>query len=119
MRRFAIAALATVAIASAAVAHPRPQAASPAPDAVLSTSPSEIRITFSEGLVAAFSAIELKDAAGKAFALGPSTVDLKNKRQLVAPVTNLLPAGTYTVSWRAVGDDTHHVSGHYSFQVKP
>ena len=86
---------------------------------MLKTRPSEIRITFSEGLVSAFSGIELKDAAGKPVAFGPSTVDPKTKRQLVAPVTTQLAPGTYTVNWRAVGDDTHHVSGHYSFQVKP
>lgn len=112
-------ALAAAAFASAAGAHPLPRAASPAPNAVLSTSPSEIRITFSEGLVGAFSGLDLKDASGRTVALGASAVDARNKKQLAAPVKTRLAAGTYTVSWRAVGDDTHHVSGHYSFEVKP
>jgi methionine-rich copper-binding protein CopC len=119
MTRLPIAVLALAAAASAATAHPRPQAESPAPDAVLSASPAEIRIAFNEGLVAAFSAIELKTAAGRPVPLGPATVDPKTKRQLAAPVTTRLAPGTYTVSWRAVGDDTHHVSGRYSFHVKP
>jgi methionine-rich copper-binding protein CopC len=119
MKRFAIAALALLATASAAAAHPRLQAASPAPSAVLARSPAEIRITFSEGLVAAFSGLELTDAAGKRLALGPAAVDPRTKRQLAAPVASRLAPGAYTVSWRVVGDDTHHVSGRYSFHVKP
>ncbi len=105
--------------ASAAGAHPLPKATTPAPNAVLATSPAEIRMTFSEGLVAAFSGLELKDQAGKAVDLGPSSVDSKNKKQLFAPVKAALGAGTYTVNWHAVAADTHHVSGHFSFQVKP
>ena len=46
-------------------------------------------------------------------------VDPHDHKQLAAPIKTPLAPGTYTASWRAVGDDTHHVSGHYSFQVKP
>ena len=119
MKRFAaLIALVCTALAPAAGAHPLPRAASPAPNAVLAASPPEVRISFSEGLVAAFSGMELKDQAGKPAALGPAAVDPKDKKQLAAPIRAPLAAGTYTVSWHAVGDDTHHVSGHYSFQVK-
>ena len=114
-----LAAGALVATASLAAAHPLPLATSPAPGAVLTASPTEIRIAFSEGLVPAFSGLELKDAAGKALVLGPSTVGPKDKKMMAAPVKGQLGAGTYTVFWHAVGDDTHHVSGHYSFDVKP
>lgn len=114
-----LAACALVATASPAAAHPLPRAASPAPNATLSASPPEIRITFSEGLVAAFSGLTLKDASGKAMALGPSTVDPKDKKTLAAAVKATLAPGAYEVDWHAVGDDTHHVSGHYSFAVKP
>ncbi len=112
-----LAALVALAAASAAAAHPLPKAASPAPNAVLAASPAEIRITYSEPLVAAFSGLELKGPDGKAVALGASTVD--HKTQLAAPVKAPLVAGTYTVDWHAVSTDTHHVAGHYSFQVKP
>lgn len=120
MRRLAVTALAlpAVILASTAIAHPLPRAATPAPNAVLTASPPAIIITFSEGLVPAFSGLELKDAAGKALALGPASVNPQDKKQLVAPVTAPLGTGTYSVYWHAVGDDTHHVSGHYSFEVK-
>ncbi|MGH7024697.1 MAG: copper homeostasis periplasmic binding protein CopC [Caulobacteraceae bacterium] len=111
-------AIGLAALGAAALAHPLPRAASPAPNAVLSSSPPEIRIAFSEGLVAAFSGLELKDPSGKDVALGPATVDPNDKKQLAAPVKVRLAPGRYTVNWHAVGDDTHHVSGHYSFQMK-
>jgi hypothetical protein len=112
-------ALVAVTAASPSIAHPLPRAASPAPNAVLAKSPSEIRITFSEGLVAAFSGLDLNDAVGHAIALGPTVVDPHDHKQLAAPIKTPLPPGAYTASWHAVGDDTHHVSGHYSFAVKP
>ena len=112
-------AVVAAATASAAIAHPLPRAASPAPNAALSKSPPEIRITFSEGLVQAFSGLELKDSAGHAVALGASVVDPQDHKQLAAPIKAPLAPGTYTANWHAVGDDTHHVSGHYSFQVRP
>ena len=121
MKPTLFAAIATLAAlsAAAAVAHPLPKAASPAPNAVLATAPKEVRITFSETLVAAFSGLELKDATGKALDLGPSSVGPKDKKQLSAPVKESLAPGTYTVAWHAVSTDTHHVAGHYTFQVKP
>jgi hypothetical protein len=112
-------ALIAAATVSSAIAHPLPRAASPAPNAMLTKSPPEIRITFSEDLVAAFSGLELKDAAGHPMALGPSLVDPQDHKQLAAAIKAPLPPGTYTANWHAVGDDTHHVSGHYSFMVMP
>ena len=63
-------------------------------------------------------AAEDPGASGKALALGPAALDPKDPKTLSAPVKATLGAGVYTVSWHAVGDDTHHVAGHYSFQVK-
>ena len=114
----AIAAFAAVALATAAQAHPQLRAASPTPGSALAASPPEIRITFNEPLVAAFSGLELKDRAGKSVDIGRSAVDPKTRRQIVAPIKAPLAAGTYTVDWHAVAADTHHVSGHYSFHVK-
>lgn len=119
MKCFVPAVLAAAGLASAASAHPRPRAASPAPNGVLAASPQAIRITFSEGLIGAFSGIELRNVSGKAVTLGPSAVDRKDSKTMSAPVRGRLAPGTYTVSWHVVGDDTHHVAGHYSFQVKP
>jgi methionine-rich copper-binding protein CopC len=112
------AAVAILAAASSAIAHPLPKAASPAPNAVLATSPAEIRITFSEGLIAAFSGLELRDGDGKPVELGAAAVNPHNSKQLAAPIEARLAPGRYTVSWHAVGDDTHHTAGRYSFRVR-
>ena len=68
--------------------------------------------------MAAFSGLDLKDAGGKAVPLGPA-VSSTDSKVLAAPVKAQLGPGVYTVSWHVVGDDTHHVAGHYTFQVKP
>ena len=105
-------------IGTVATAHPLPKSATPKPNSVLTTSPTEIRIGFSETLVAAFSGLEVDDASGKAMATGDATLDPNDAKELIVPVKAKLGEGTYTVKWHAVGSDTHHVSGHYSFQVK-
>jgi hypothetical protein len=119
--RFAtIAAAATTALwSAAAVAHPLPKTASPAPNAVLSASPTEIRIGFSEGVVVAFTGLEVDDASGKAVDIGDAALNPNDDKELVVPIKTKIAPGTYTVKWHAVGDDTHHVAGHYNFQIKP
>lgn len=102
-----------------AIAHPVPKTASPAPNAVLSASPIEIRIGFNEKFVVAFSGLDLRDASNRAVALGPSTVNPSDEKEIFAQIKAPLVPGAYTVMWHAVGDDTHRVKGHYTFQVKP
>jgi copper resistance protein C len=113
-----IAAALLVCAGSTAQSHPLPKASSPRPNQVLTISPSEIRMDFSEGLVAAFSGFEVDDQNGKAMELGKATLKLNDNKELFAPINGKLTPGTYTVKWHAVGIDTHHISGHYSFRVK-
>lgn len=99
-------------------AHPLPKTSTPKPNAVLSTSPREIRIGFSEGLVGVFSGMEIRDKSGKAVSTGTAVLDPSDSSQLILPLTFKLVPGTYTVKWHAVGDDTHRVAGQYNFQLK-
>ena len=101
-----------------AFAHPLPKTATPKPNEILTSSPTEIRIGFSEALVAAFSGLEIDDQNGKAVELGDATINPNDDRELVVAIKAKLAPGTYTVKWHAVGVDTHRVSGHYSFQMK-
>jgi len=118
LRTFFIAA-SLAGLASAAAAHPVPKTATPKPNAVLTTGPSEIRIGFNESLVAAFSGLEVDDASGKAVETGAATLNPQNNKELIVPVKAKLAPGAYTVKWHAVGTDTHHVSGHYGFRIAP
>jgi methionine-rich copper-binding protein CopC len=104
---------------TAAFAHADLQSAEPAAGSEAATSPTEIRITFTEAVIPQFSGVELKDQAGKRVATGKAAVNPANKNVLVVPISERLPAGTYTVDWHAVSEDTHRVRGTYSFSLRP
>jgi methionine-rich copper-binding protein CopC len=105
------------ALATSADAHPKLTSVSPATDVPSKASPTEIKLNFSEGVIAKFSGLELKDGAGKTVATGVPVNDPADRRQLVVPLPRPLTAGHYTVLWPAVSQDTHHVKGEYSFEV--
>jgi copper resistance protein C len=113
----AIAATACLGVAGAAFAHAKLVAAAPAVGGQVKTSPSEIRITFSEGVIAKFSGATVTDKAGHAAPVGEASVAKDDRKQLVVPLKAPLAPGVYTVTWRAVSADTHRVQGHYSFTV--
>jgi copper resistance protein C len=109
--------LATICLAGPAFAHPKLESASPAPDISVVTSPKEIKLNFSEGIIVKFSGLELKDEGGRPVTTGDPTTDSKDPKQFVVPISTPLTPGRYTVSWHAVSEDTHKVSGDYSFRV--
>jgi methionine-rich copper-binding protein CopC len=113
----AITMIAASLFSNAANAHPELQSADPAAGAAITTSPTQIRITFNENVVPKFSGVELKDQTGKMIATGKAATDPTNKKQLVVPVQEQLAPGDYKVEWHAVSDDTHRVKGSYSFSV--
>jgi len=113
----AFAVLAMGALASSADAHPKLMSVSPAADVSSKVSPKEIRLNFSEGVIAKFSGLELKDEGGKAVSTGLPVNDPGDRKQLVVPLPAPLMAGRYTVNWHAVSEDTHRVKGEYSFEV--
>lgn len=104
-------------VATSANAHPKLKSTSPAADVSSKVSPTEIKLNFSEGVIAKFSGVELKDEAGKTIATCVPATDPKDQKQLVVPLPVPLTAGHYTVNWHAVSEDTHRVKGQYSFEV--
>lgn len=103
-------------IGGLAHAHPALETAVPGQGATVS-SPKEIRLTFTEDLVAKFSGLTVKDQTGHLVETTSPSVDPSHKRLLIVPILNALPPGTYDVDWHAVSVDTHRVSGHFSFKV--
>ena len=81
------------------------------------TSPRSLRLTFSEGVIAKFSGLEVKDETGRKVAIGAAATDPSDAKQLVVPLAAPLAAGRYSVEWHAVAEDTHRVKGRYSFTV--
>jgi methionine-rich copper-binding protein CopC len=113
----ALAILAVGALATSADAHPKLKSVSPAADVSSKVSPAEIKLNFSEGVIAKFSGLELKDEAGKIITTGAPVNDPADRKQLVVPLPSPLIAGRYKVAWYAVSEDTHRVKGEYSFEV--
>ena len=105
-------------LGTSANAHPTLTSSNPRANISAASSPTEIRLNFSEGGIAKFSGVELKDESGKPITTGAATVDPKDKKQLVVPLATPLTAGRYTVYWHAVAEDTHRVTGQYSFKVE-
>jgi methionine-rich copper-binding protein CopC len=113
----ALAALAMGAFATLADAHPKLKSVIPAADVSSKVSPKEIKLNFSEGVIAKFSGLELKNEAGKTITTGVPVNDPGDRRQIVVPLPAPLTAGRYRVTWHAVSQDTHRVKGEYSFGV--
>src|ERR1700730_1018669 len=105
------------ALATSADAHPKLKSVSPAADVSSKVAPKEIKLNFSEGVIAKFSGLELKDEAGKTITTGVPVSDPGDRKQLVVPLREPLMAGRYKVMWHAVSEDTHRVKGEYSFEV--
>ncbi len=103
--------------ATAAGAHPKMVAASPAAGGAVAGSPTAIRISFNEAVFPKLSGVQLKGPRGAAVKTGAASVDATRK-QLIVPVAATLKPGRYLVAWHAVSTDTHHVKGQFGFTVK-
>ena len=120
MRTFSLkisASLAFALIASQAFAHAQLEKASPPVGGTVSP-PSEIRLTFSEGVELKFTKVSLTGPGG-AVPLGAAKTESGNQAVLIVPITKGLAAGVYKVRWQAVSVDTHHTQGTFEFTVKP
>lgn len=99
--------------AAPAFAHAKLTASEPAANAKVKETRT-IKLSFSEKLEPAFSGASLSDAAGKVIRV-PSSV--------AGSTITLLPMGLkpgrYKVAWHSVGQDTHRMTGSFSFDVIP
>ena len=120
-RKFLFAAMLGFALglSPAAMAHAILVKAVPAVGGTVSASPSDIRITFSEGVEPRFSKIAVAAADGRSVETGTANVDPTNPATLIVPLKTALQPGSYKVTWHAVSVDTHRTEGSFSFTVKP
>jgi methionine-rich copper-binding protein CopC len=125
MRRLSLAALAATALFASAVpasAHPRLVSASPAANSAVAK-PTQITLTFSEGLVAPLSGIELT-MTGMPGMANHAPMPIKGftttveGRTLTAKLPRALPAGTYQLKWHVVAADQHRLENVYTFSVR-
>lgn len=119
----ALAATAALFLSAPALAHPKLLSSTPAANASVAA-PSQITLTFSEGLMPKLSGgdIVMTGMPGMpnhhmaVTGVTPS-VDADGKT-LVLTLARPLPAGSYQVAWHVVSTDTHRVQGNLAFTVK-
>jgi copper resistance protein C len=105
--------------ATVAMAHAKLVKEAPAHDATVPP-PTEISLKFSTAVEAAFSSIEVRDAAGALVKVGTLATAGDDKTAIAVPLPTPLAAGKYTVEWRALtAGDGHKIKGSYSFTAAP
>lgn len=109
--------VAATGVCAGASAHAMLKLSVPAAGSTVAPGPKEVAITFNEKVEAAFSAVSVKDAAGKDVASGKASVDAANPAILRVALPSLA-SGAYLVKWAAVGHDGHRRTGEFRFTVK-
>ncbi len=105
--------------APAAGAHAFLDHADPAVGATIATSPTAIRLFFTESIEPKFSRIAVSSADGSPVKAGAVTTAQGDSSELDLALPTALSPGRYKVTWRVVGADTHHTEGTFSFEVSP
>ena len=117
MKRLIIVALgAWICGASIAEAHAFLDHAEPRVGSAVASSPSTVKIWFTDGLLAS-SKIEVFDSSGKAVDKKDVKIDPADKSSMAVSVSQL-SAGEYKVVWNAYCPLGHHTSGSFTFEVK-
>jgi methionine-rich copper-binding protein CopC len=118
MRKIILAAAAlSLFAATEASAHARLLRAAPKAGATVAA-PKVLRLSYSETIVPAASAVALTRADKTPVATGAIALDAKDKRVVLVPVTAALSPGAYHVSWRMKTADGHTTDGDFDFKVK-
>jgi methionine-rich copper-binding protein CopC len=104
--------LALVAFGVAANAHAHLQKSNPADNSVITTSPSDLVLNFSEA--ARLTALSIQKDSEPAQKLKP--LPTTAAQQITDPLPQLT-SGTYSVSWRVVSEDGHVMAGALHFTL--
>ena len=104
----------TGAAAQLTLAHTELSESIPADRAMLETAPEDLTLRFSEPVRLTALTVQ-KDAMAKRN-LGPLPSDASQQFAVAVPA---LENGHYTVTWRALSEDTHVISGEFMFMVGP
>lgn len=107
--------LAMGSVAPGAGAHAVLTDSLPASDSVVGEPPSELVLTFSEGVSSAPDGVTLLDPAGEQV---DGVVSAASSNVLRATVPDLDRDGSYTVTWSVVSADGHPLRGSYLFHLR-
>jgi len=101
--------------ASPAFAHAFLLSAIPRVGSVIPTAPTEVVLTFTQGIEPDFSKIEVQDATGASVTAGPPHTE-GDPAIFAVPLKKLSP-GAYKVIWQVTSVDTHKTQGKFTFSV--
>lgn len=111
--RIAITALLLSILSLSVLAHTPMRKSSPANNEVLATSPKEISLQF--GAPVNLVGLTIVNASGDSIDTGFKP-DGETKKEFVQAVPTL-ENGSYTIEWRAMGDDAHRLTGKVRFSI--
>ncbi|AEM88440.1 copper resistance CopC/CopD family protein [Streptomyces violaceusniger] len=103
--------------ASSASAHAALTSTDPADGSVVQTAPREVTLNFSEGVLLSGDSVRVLDPKGKRVDTGKTAHVGGKSSTAAAGLHSGLPDGTYTVAWKAVSEDSHPVSGAFTFSI--
>jgi len=108
-------ALTSLLLPGLALAHGHLKSAEPAPDST-SPAPKQLSLSFSEGVEASLSQVQLQRLEGQASTAITTgkVISGGDERTLEVP----LEAGRYQVKWRVLAKDGHKTQGDYRFTVQ-
>jgi copper transport protein len=109
-----IAAVAVLLPAQPALAHAALLESTPPDGVLLQTAPAEVVLRFSERVGTSLGAVRVVAPDGNRADTGRVSTRASGK-QVVAPLREDLPPGTYLLLWRVVSEDSHPVSGVSTF----
>ena len=112
-----IVAVVSVLVPVAAFAHAMLKSSDPADGARMDRAPQSLRLEFSEQPDLTFTRVELEDASGHRIAVDAPAYAPESKRAVLVRIREALGVGTYSVIWRAAGDDGHPTHGRFSFGI--
>ena len=95
-----------------AFAHTQLSGSMPADKAVLENAPDEVALDFSEAV--RLTALSIQRQGDATRDLGPLPAEMSRHFAVPAPE---LRAGSFVVSWRALSEDTHVMTGEFTFTV--
>ncbi|MGN6367938.1 MAG: copper resistance CopC family protein [Phycisphaerae bacterium] len=118
MRRLIVMVLGVCVWSGAAFGHAELDKSAPKVGEKVARAPRTVTIAFTEDLEAQGSVIQVFDARGKEVDKGDSHVEGEDRSTMAVSLAEKLPAGKYTVKWRAHCVFDHRTEGSFHFVVE-
>lgn len=112
-----LAGIAALGMAGPALAHARLTASNPANNAVVSTAPRAITLTFNERVVPAFTKVELTMPEHGSMAVPVRVNVADDGKTVTAAPQSKLGKGAHRIVWTAASADGHKMNGNVNFKI--